>query len=118
MEIQLTAKEFNLLYFLASHSGQVFSHNQIYNEIYEMTECIEGIDNIVYCLVRNLRKKLRIDLKIYKYIHTVRGVGYKFEMDWFNRKNGSILSFVYILLNFDVHQECISSEGVVKLFLP
>lgn len=78
-EAQLTAKEFELLFFLARHPGQVFSHNQIYNAIYEMTEGTEGIDNIIYCLVRNLRRKIEIDLKEPPYIHTVRGVGYKFE---------------------------------------
>lgn len=38
------------------------------------------IDNIIYCLIRSLRKKLEPDPRHPRYIHTVRGVGYKFEV--------------------------------------
>ncbi|NSD32553.1 response regulator transcription factor [Coprococcus comes] len=37
------------------------------------------IDNIVYCLVSSMRKKIEPELKQCRYIKTVRGVGYKFE---------------------------------------
>ena len=39
----------------------------------------ELIDNIVYCLVSSMRKKIEPELKQCRYIKTVRGVGYKFE---------------------------------------
>lgn len=38
------------------------------------------IHNIIYCLIRSLRKKLEPDPRHPRYIHTVRGVGYKFEV--------------------------------------
>ena len=46
----------------------------LYNE-----ELPESIDNIVYCLVSSMRKKIEPELKQCRYIKTVRGVGYKFE---------------------------------------
>lgn len=39
---------------------------------------MEDIDNIIYCLIRNLRKKLETDPRHTEYIQTIRGVGYKF----------------------------------------
>ena len=39
---------------------------------------MEDIDNIIYCLIRNLRKKLETDPRHPEYIQTIRGVGYKF----------------------------------------
>lgn len=50
------------------------NRNILYNE-----ELPESIDNIVYCLVSSMRKKIEPELKQCRYIKTVRGVGYKFE---------------------------------------
>ena len=77
--LNLTAKEFDTLVCLTSDLSRVFTKEQIYQQIYS-EELIEGIDNIIYCLIRSLRKKLEPDPRHPKYIHTVRGVGYKFEV--------------------------------------
>ena len=47
--------------------------------IFDSMELPESIDNIVYCLVSSMRKKIEPELKQCRYIKTVRGVGYKFE---------------------------------------
>ena len=79
-EILLTYTEFNILHLLMRHSGQVFSHEQIYNAIDERHCGMEGVDNIIYCLIRSLRKKIETDPRHPRYIHTVRSVGYKFAI--------------------------------------
>lgn len=50
----------------------------------------ESIDNIVYCLVSSMRKKIEPELKQCRYIKTVRGVGYKFE----GKKDGHLSRIV------------------------
>lgn len=78
-EIYLTAKEFDLFYFLYSHQGQVFSKEQLYenvwgyNHIYE-TKNLTGF-------IRKLRKKVEPDPNSPRYIVTVWGVGYKFPKE-------------------------------------
>ncbi len=72
--IEFTTKEFEVLYFLASKPGQVFSREQIYQNVWGY----EGIcdDNSVIVYIRRIREKLeKQDLD---YIKTVWGVGYKF----------------------------------------
>ena len=73
----MTAKEFDLLYFLSSHKGQVFTKEQIYQHIYEDVE--SEVDNRVYGLVKNLRKKIEENPEEPHYIETIRGVGYRFR---------------------------------------
>ena len=73
----MTAKEFDVLFYLAYSCGQVFTKGQIYTEIWK--EQPLDIDNAVMCLVSELRHKLSAYSKI-KYIHTIRGVGYKFDV--------------------------------------
>ena len=75
--LALTPKEFELLYFLARNRGQVFSREQLLNLIwgYEFTESTRTVDEHI----KNLRKKLWEDSSLH-YIHTVWGVGYKFEV--------------------------------------
>ena len=80
-KVKLSSHEFKLLSYLARHPGKVFSKNQIFDAVYNEDEG-ETTDNIIYCLIRSLRKKLELepDPQHPKYIHTVRGVGYKFEV--------------------------------------
>ena len=75
--ISLSHQEFLALRFLTEHPGWVCTKEQIYYAIYE-GESKEDIDNIIYCLIRSLRKKLETDPRYPEYIQTVRGVGYKF----------------------------------------
>lgn len=76
-EIPLSYLEFQVLYYLASHPGRVFGKEQIYDTVW--TREPESVDNAVRCLISGLRIKLRSYTKK-TYIHTVRGIGYKFQI--------------------------------------
>jgi DNA-binding response OmpR family regulator len=75
--VSLTAKEFDLLYFLAAHPGQVFSREQLMNNVWDYT--FAGDPSTVTVHVRRLREKIEPDPLRPKYVKTVWGVGYKFE---------------------------------------
>ena len=76
-EILLNRHEFDTLVFLARHPGWVRSKEQIYETVW--TEEVEDYENAVMWCISRLRKKLEPDPDRLQYIHTVRGVGYKFE---------------------------------------
>ena len=71
--IALTAKEFSLLEYLASHPGRVFSRTMIIEHVWD--ESFEGLTNIVDVYVRHLRSKLDDPFPV-KLIQTIRGAGY------------------------------------------
>lgn len=75
--IPVSHYEFYALAYLARQSERVFTKEQIYNEVYNDEKAV-NIDNAVYCLIRDIRKKLKSDRDNYEYIQTVRGIGYKF----------------------------------------
>lgn len=76
-EVKLTPIEFNILKFLVSNAGRVFSSEQIYESIWN--EEAYGSDNIVAVHIRHIREKIEIDPKNPRYIKVVWGVGYKAE---------------------------------------
>ena len=76
-ELMFTVKEFDLLYFMASHPRQVFNRDQLLDRVWGETEYIDPSTVTVH--VRRLREKLEADPANPKHIHTVWGVGYKFE---------------------------------------
>ena len=69
-EIELTAKEFAILEFLARHKDEVVTRTQIMEHIWDYN--FEGLSNVVDVFIASLRKKLKG-----KVIKTVHGVGYK-----------------------------------------
>lgn len=71
--INLTATEFRLLYFLASHPGRVFSRDQIIGHV--IGDGAFVVDRNIDVHVRSIRKKLGESKHL---IETVRGVGYRF----------------------------------------
>jgi DNA-binding response OmpR family regulator len=75
--IDLTPKEFALLYLLASHPGRVFSRAYLLDEIwgYEAAAYDRTVDTHVY----RLRQKLGTEGEIAGRLVAVRGIGYKFE---------------------------------------
>lgn len=73
-EIQLAKKEFELLSLLASKPGRVFLRNEILQRVWG-TDVIVG-DRTIDVHIRKIRQKAGIDL-----ITTVKGVGYKFELE-------------------------------------
>ena len=76
-EIPLNRHEFDTLVYLARHPGWVRSKEQIYEAVW--TEEVVDYENSVMWCISQLRKKLEQDLGRLQYIHTVKGMGYKFE---------------------------------------
>lgn len=74
-EIELTAKEFDVLIYLAEHSGMALSRDNILSAVWGYDYF--GEDRTVDWQIKHLRNKLG-DCR--DYIKTVRGVGYKFEV--------------------------------------
>jgi two-component system copper resistance phosphate regulon response regulator CusR len=72
-KIDLTAKEYSLLEYLATQPGRVFSRTMIIEHVWDQT--FQGLTNIVDVYVRHLREKLD-DGHPVKLLCTVRGVGY------------------------------------------
>lgn len=75
--VYMTAKEFDLLYFLYCHKGQVFTKDQLYDNVW-------GHDHItdtrnLTSFIRKLRLKVEPDPDNPQYIITVWGAGYKFN---------------------------------------
>jgi DNA-binding response OmpR family regulator len=75
--IELTAREFDLLHFLASSPGQVFTREQLLDQVWDYH--FPGDTSTVTVHVRRLREKVEPDPVRPRYIKTVWGVGYKLE---------------------------------------
>ena len=78
-ELELTRREFDLLYYLANRSGQVLSREQIYNAVWK-NEADYNVDESVKSCIKTLRKKLISHN--WDYIQNVRGVGYRFSVPY------------------------------------
>jgi len=79
-EITLTPKEYELLYFLASHHDHVFDRESLLKEVwqYEFFGDLRTVDTHI----KRLREKLgNVNESVAQMIATVWGVGYKFEAD-------------------------------------
>jgi DNA-binding response OmpR family regulator len=74
----LTAKEFDLLAFLAASPRQVFSRDQLLHQVWGSSSAWQS-DATVTEHVRRLRRKVEEDPDNPRWITTVRGVGYRFE---------------------------------------
>lgn len=74
--IELTAKEFDLLVYFAKHPGQVFNRTQLLDHVWGYQ--FEGYDHTVNTHINRLRIKIEQDPRKPFYILTVWGVGYKF----------------------------------------
>ncbi len=75
--LTLTAKEFDLLHFLACHPGQVFSREQLLDQVWGYTYA--GETSTVTVHIRHLREKIEPDVANPRFIETVWGVGYRFN---------------------------------------
>lgn len=76
-QVSLYAKELQLLLFFLKNPNQVFSSEQLYNQIWGLDHF--GDLKTVSVHIRNLRKKIETDPAKPVYIKTVRGFGYKFR---------------------------------------
>ncbi len=75
--VRLTPLEFDILYLLASHPDQVFSTDEIFEQVWK--EKSFEMSNTVMVHIRRLREKLEEDPRNAQIIKTVWGVGYKIE---------------------------------------
>ena len=75
IELRLTAKEFDLLWFLASHPRRVFSRDQLMARVWGYTAALDTGTVTVH--VRRLREKIEDDPSEPRYLETVWGIGYR-----------------------------------------
>lgn len=74
-EVDLTPKEYDLLWLLSNRPDQVFSREQLLYQIWDSD--YYGNPSVVTTLVKRLREKIEPDVSNPYYIRTIHGVGYK-----------------------------------------
>ncbi len=77
--IDLTAKEYDLLYYFARHPGRVFNRSQLLDSVWGYGH--DGYEHTVNSNINRLRAKIESNPANPEYILTVWGVGYKFRED-------------------------------------
>lgn len=75
--VSLTTLEFNLLWFMASHPGQVWRRSELLQEVWDYDYM--DSDRLIDVHIGQIRKKIKTGARQPSFIQTVRGVGYKFE---------------------------------------
>jgi DNA-binding response OmpR family regulator len=75
-ELQLTAREYDLLLFLARHPGRAFTRNELMDHVWQYAFYTDTSTVTVH--IRRLRAKLEPDPETPRWIETVWGVGYRF----------------------------------------
>ena len=78
-EIYLTPNEFDIVYFLSSNRGKIFTREKLIERI--MGIDFQGFDRTIDVHIKNIRKKIEEDTRNPKYILTVTKIGYKFGGD-------------------------------------
>jgi DNA-binding response OmpR family regulator len=76
-EVKLSSKETKLLKFLMEHPNQVFSKEQLYQNVWRDTDVD---DNSIMVYIKYLRNKIEDNPSKPKYIKTVWGIGYEFSV--------------------------------------
>ncbi|MCK9871314.1 response regulator transcription factor [Nocardiopsis dassonvillei] len=77
--VSLAMREFQLLKYLLDHAGLVVTREQIWREVWNRE--LPPVHNTIAVHIRRLRDKLRKGRDAPRYIHTVRGVGYRLDAD-------------------------------------
>ncbi|MGI8651039.1 MAG: response regulator [Rubrobacter sp.] len=75
--VALTAREFELLYFMASRHRQVFTREQLMETVWGHSFSADTSTVTVH--IRRLREKIEVDARNPRYLQTVWGVGYRFS---------------------------------------
>ncbi|MYL71319.1 response regulator [Halobacillus litoralis] len=75
--LELTHYEFNLLYFMMDHKDQVFTREQLLEQIHPNGEA-DIMARTIDAHIKKLRRKIEADASVPKRIVTVRGMGYKY----------------------------------------
>lgn len=76
LDIELTAREFDLLWFFARHPGRVFNRSELLDNVWGYGH--EGYEHTVNSHINRLRAKIERNPSAPEYLLTVWGVGYKF----------------------------------------
>ena len=76
-EVDLTASEFKLLTTLSRYPGRVYSRMELVEKV--LGYDFEGYERTIDSHVKNLRAKIGDNPRNPKWLHTVHGVGYRFE---------------------------------------
>jgi two-component system, OmpR family, response regulator ResD len=76
-EVALTAREFELLAFLARNPGQVFSRDRLMELVWQLSDYTDSSTVTVH--IRRLRAKIEPDPERPRFVQTVWGVGYRFQ---------------------------------------
>ena len=84
--VELTAKEFDLLWHFASHPDRVFSRSQLLDSVWGYGHA--GYEHTVNSHINRLRAKIEVDPAKPRYVITVWGVGYKFFAGEVSRDTG------------------------------
>jgi DNA-binding response OmpR family regulator len=74
--LHLTPNEFRLLAKLAQHPGQILAREQLLDELHGVA--YDRFDRSVDSHIKNLRRKLEVDVTQPRFIETVYGIGYRF----------------------------------------
>lgn len=78
--IELTAKEFDLLHYLARHLRQVVSRDTLAREVWRETARSTTLDNVIDVHISRLRRKIDLQGQV-RLIQTIRGVGFVLRED-------------------------------------
>jgi DNA-binding response OmpR family regulator len=73
--IQLTKNEFDVLWFLVTHPYQIFSRDQLLNQLFSDSDAYERVIDVY---IKNIRKKLNSKKHQLELIKTHYGIGYQF----------------------------------------
>ena len=76
--VRLTATEYKIVELLMRHPGQVFSAEQIYENVWN-EDASYSVENTVMVHIRHIREKIEVEPKNPRYVKVVWGIGYKME---------------------------------------
>lgn len=74
-ELEMTAKEYQMILFFAKNPNQIFSKGKLCEQVWGYD--YEGYDNTIMVHIRHLREKIEDNPSKPKYIKTIKGLGYK-----------------------------------------
>lgn len=77
--IPITGKQFHMLHLFCQHPNQIFSKEQLYEQIWGIDSFID--DNTIMVHIRRLREKIEVDASRPTLLKTVRGIGYKLQTE-------------------------------------
>ncbi len=77
-EVTLTAREFDVLVFLAQNPNRVYSKDELFEKVWELEAVGDAGTVVVH--IKNIREKIEYDPQNPQFIETVWGAGYKLRV--------------------------------------